>query len=112
MIMTTSVVCRVLLFPFEGASTSLLAHRPSQRLVRGRDWYLCAGCNPIFVGLELQSELLVENSQIAITTAHHCFGHDRLHLLRDDPDVDFVIAVINEAIEANAVVEMADKHNV
>src|SRR5690348_2871744 len=83
-----------------------------ERSVRGSDWQLRTGCNPFVVGLEPQPELFIENPQVAITTAHHCFGHDRLHLLRQNPDVDLVIAVIDEAIEANAVVETADNLDV
>src|SRR5262245_36628681 len=83
-----------------------------ERSVRGGDWQLRTGCNPFVVGLEPQSELFIENPQVAIATAHDRFRHDRLHLLRHDTDIDFVIAVINEAIEANAVVETADEHDV
>jgi len=80
--------------------------------VRGGDWQPRTGCNPFVVGLEPKSELFIENPQVAITTAHDCFGHDRLHLLGQNPDVDFVTAVIDEAIEANAVVETADNPDV
>ena len=35
-----------------------------------------------------------------------------MYFLRHDPDIDFVIAVIDETIEANAIIETADHRNV
>src|SRR5262249_39204978 len=69
-------------------------------------------CDPPVVGLELHAELVVEDRQVAVSTAYDCLRHNRLHLLRHYADIRFDIAVIGEAIEADAVVEAPEKHNI
>src|SRR5215510_13135333 len=66
----------------------------------------------MLVGLKLDPELFVEDSQIAVAAAHNGAGHDRLHLLRHHADIGPVAAVVAEAIIAEAVVEMAEQHDV
>src|SRR5437660_943346 len=76
----------------------------------GRD--LCARRDPLIVALELQAELVVEDLQGAVTAAHDRVGHDRLDLLRHHADIGLVTAVVAEAIEAEAAIEMAEQRNV
>src|SRR5262245_43408901 len=76
----------------------------------GRD--ACAGCQPLLVGLELQAEPVIEDAQVAIATAHDRFRHDVLHFLRHHADIGPGAAVVAEAIEAQAVVEMAEQGDV
>src|SRR5262245_41920924 len=66
----------------------------------------------MLVGLKLDPELFVEDSQIAVAAAHNGAGHDRLHLLRHHADIGPVAAVVAEAIIAEAVVEMAEQNDV
>jgi hypothetical protein len=66
----------------------------------------------LVVSLELQAELIVENPQIAVASACDCFWHDRFHVLRYHPDIGPFAAVINEAVEADAVVEAAKEDDV
>src|SRR5262245_60539710 len=69
-------------------------------------------CDPLIVGLELEAELIVEDAQVAVAPAHDCLRHDGLHLLRHHADIGLVAAVVAEAIEAEAVVEMAEQRDV
>ena len=78
----------------------------------GDGWDPCARCDPPVVGLELQAELLIEDLKVAVPTAHDRLRHDRLHFLRHDADIGSVAAVIAEAIEPKAVVEMAEQGDV
>src|SRR5215510_4598722 len=68
-------------------------------------------CDPLIVGLELEAEPIVEDAQVAVAPAHDCLRHDRLHLLRHHADIGLVAAVVAEAIEAEAVVEMAEQRD-
>src|SRR5215475_16218705 len=72
----------------------------------------CARRQPLLVGLELDAEPVIEDPQIAVATAHDRVRHDRLHLLRHHADIGLVAAVVAEAIEAEAVVEMAEQRDV
>src|SRR6266699_5300132 len=73
---------------------------------------MCARRDPLVVGLELQAELVVEDAQIAIAAAHHRRGHDCLNFLRHDADIDLVAVIVAEAVEAEAVVEVAKEGDV
>ena len=64
---------------------------------------------PLVVGLELQPELVVEDAQVAIVTAGHRIRRNDLHFLRHHADIGFVAAVVAEAIEADAVVEVPEQ---
>src|SRR5262245_2108679 len=69
-------------------------------------------CDPLIVGLELEAEPIVEDAQVAVAPAHDCLRHDGLHVLRHHADIGLVAAVVAEAIEAEAVVEMAEQRDV
>jgi hypothetical protein len=62
--------------------------------------------------LELQAKPFVEDLEVAIPTARDRFRHDCLNFLRHDADVRLGSAIVGEAIEAEAVVEMAEKGDV
>jgi hypothetical protein len=66
----------------------------------------------LVVGLEGQTKLVVEDSQIAVPTADDRLRHERLHFLRYDTDIGFVAAVVAEAIEPEAVVEATEENDV
>src|SRR2546425_969948 len=76
----------------------------------GRD--MSARRGPLVVALELQAELVVEDPQIAVATAQYRRGHDCLDLLRHHADIGLVAAVVAEAIEAKAIIEVAEKRDV
>src|SRR5947207_15927211 len=67
---------------------------------------------PLVVGLELQAELVVEDPQIAVAAAQYRRGHDCLDFLRHHADIGVVAAVVAEAVEAEAVIEVAEKRDV
>src|SRR5206468_9527100 len=69
-------------------------------------------CEPILVAEELDPEPVVANPEITIAAAHHRARHDRLHLLRHDPDIGLVAAEIAEAVIAEAVVQMSEQDDV
>src|SRR5206468_2461655 len=48
----------------------------------------------------------------AVAAAHHRRGHDCLDLLRHDTDVGLVAAVVAKAVEAEAVIEVAEEGDV
>src|SRR5947209_3096489 len=73
---------------------------------------LRAGREPLIVGLELQAELVIEHPQRAVAAAHDRIGHYSLHFLRHHADIGLVAAIVAEAIEAEAVVEMAKERDV
>src|SRR5437016_10677047 len=73
---------------------------------------LRAGGEPLIVGLELQAELVIEHPQRAVAAAHDRIGHYSLHFLRHHADIGLVAAIVAEAIEAEAVVEMAKERDV
>src|SRR5260370_31978396 len=76
----------------------------------GRDTSARRG--PLVVGLELQAELVVEDPQIAVAAAQYRGGHDCLDFLRHHADISLVAAVVAEAVEAEAVIEGAEKRDV
>ena len=70
---------------------------------------LASRCEPLIVRLKLHADLLVVDPQIAIAPARHGIRHDRLHFLRHHADIGLLAAIVSEAIEAEAVVEMAEQ---
>src|SRR5262245_48883481 len=64
---------------------------------------LCTGCEPLVVGLERQTELVVGHPEVAIPAAGHGRRPQRLHLLGQDADIGRVAALVGEAVEAKAV---------
>lgn len=66
----------------------------------------------MIVSLEPESELVVEDAQIAVFVAHDGLGHDRLNFLRHYADISPVAAVVAEAIETEAIGEVAEKNDV
>src|SRR6185369_1711538 len=77
-----------------------------------RDREMRARSDPLIVGLEFQTEHFVMHPQRAVPAAAHRFRHDDLHLLRHHADIGFVAADVAEAIEAKAVVELAEQSDV
>ncbi len=61
------------------------------------------------VSLKFQTDLVVKDPQVAVSTAHDRLRDNPLRLLRDKSDMGFFASIINEAIEAKAVVEMAEQ---
>src|SRR5260370_20002513 len=92
---------------FEGSCSY---HPPSVTTDAGRN--MRSARNPRVVGLEGQSELVVEDSQVAIAAAHDRLRHYAAHLLRDHAHIGLVAAVVAEPVEAESVVETAEQHDV
>src|SRR5258705_738374 len=67
---------------------------------------------PVPIGAELQSELFIVDAEISVAAARHCLRHQPLHLLSHHPDIDLAAAEIAEAVIAEAIVEMAEQHDV
>src|SRR6476620_430862 len=63
-----------------------------------RRGYPCPAGNPIGVGAELQSQLLVIDAEIPVPAAGHGFRHQVLNFLRDDADIGLAAAEIAEAV--------------
>src|SRR3977135_3842304 len=76
----------------------------------GRDMSTRRG--PLVVALKFQAELVVGDAQIAIATAQNRRGHDCLHFLRHHADIGLVAAVVAEAVEAEAVIQLAENRDV
>src|SRR5712664_198122 len=76
----------------------------------GRD--MSARRGPLVVALELQAEVVVEDMQIAVAAAQYCRGHDCQDFLRHHADISLVATVVAEAVEAEAVIEVAEKGDV
>src|SRR5271165_5164986 len=95
-----------------GAATAAL--RLSRQLVSDLRYGLdpCAGCDPLVIGLKFEAELVVKDPQVTVLAARDRLRHNRLHLLSDNSDIGCLATVINEAIEAEAVVEMSKKGDV
>jgi hypothetical protein len=66
----------------------------------------------LIVGLEFQTEHFVVHPEGAVPAAADRIRHDDLHLLRHHADIGLVAAVVAEAIEAKAVVELTEKSDV
>src|SRR5215218_4143034 len=67
---------------------------------------------PLVVGLKLDAERVVRDPQVTIAPTHHRGRHDRLHFLRHHANVGLVAAVVGEAIEAEAIFEVAEEEDV
>ena len=52
------------------------------------------------------------DTQIAVAAAQYRRGHDCLDFLRHHADIGLVAAVVAEAVEAEAVIEVAEKEDV
>src|SRR5580658_7646635 len=78
----------------------------------GHDRHPSAGCQPRVVTLERQAKFFVVDPQVAVGAAGDGVGPDCLHVLGHDADVGLGVAVIDEAIEAEAVVEVAKQDDV
>jgi hypothetical protein len=66
----------------------------------------------LLVGLKLDAELVVEDSQIAILPARDRFRRNGLHFLCDNANIGALAAVIAEAIKAKAVGKMAEENDI
>src|ERR1700759_415423 len=71
-----------------------------------------AAGEPVPVSLERHPDLFVIDAQVAVATSRDCLWSHSLHFLGDDADIGLVAAEIAEAIEAKAIVEMAEQHDV
>src|SRR5580692_8685126 len=78
----------------------------------GHDRHPSAGCKPRVVGLELQTEPVVVDPQVAVGAADDGVRPHVLHVLRHDADIRSRLAVIDKAIDAETVVEMAEQNDV
>ena len=67
---------------------------------------------PVLVGLESDSKPVVIDPEIAIAAARHRARQYDLDLLRYHADIGLVTADITEAVIAEAIVEMAEQHDV
>src|ERR1700676_281409 len=73
---------------------------------------MCTRRDPPVVGLKRPAELVVKDPQVTVAAAQHRRGHNCLHLLRHHANIGLVATVVGEAIEAEAVFEVADKEDV
>jgi hypothetical protein len=80
--------------------------------MRPRNRNSCARSEPMVVVLEFYPELLVVHPQIAVAAARHGLRRDLHDLLRHDANVRFAAAVIAEAIEAEAIVQITQENDV
>src|SRR6478735_5720081 len=78
----------------------------------GAGWNPCTGSNPLIVSLELQPELVVEDTQVAIVAPDDRVRRNDLHLLRHHADIGLVAAVVAETIEPEAIVTMTQQRDV
>ena len=53
-------------------------------------WDMGARGDPLLVGLERHSELVVIHPQVPVSAAHNSFGPDLLHFLRQHTDIDLI----------------------
>ena len=67
---------------------------------------------PLIVRLEFQTQLVVVNSQVAVTSARYRLWRYLRNLLGNDPNIGCVAAVIAEAVETKSVVEITDQNHV
>src|SRR6185503_14414028 len=64
---------------------------------------------PLVVGVEWQAKLVVVDTQVAVVTADDSIRPHGLNFLRHYADITLVAAVVAEAIEAEAIVEMPEQ---
>lgn len=67
---------------------------------------------PLIIGSERHAKPVIMDSQIAVGATRDRRRHDGPHFLRHDSNIARRAATICEAIEAEAAVEMAEKHDV
>src|SRR3974377_1075951 len=67
---------------------------------------------PMIVALKFHAELLVVHQQIAVAAPRHRSRHNPFDLLGHDADIGLIAAVVAEAIEAKAVVQITEKNDV
>ena len=79
---------------------------------QGRSRYTGSLTNPFVVGLELDAQLVVADTQSAVTIAHDGLRHDRLNLLGHHADIGAVAAIVAEPIVAKAVRQMAEQNDI
>src|SRR5262249_59883760 len=89
----------------------MLSHK-HVNVKQGNGWQSRTRCNPLFVGLELDAQPVVEHAQRAIAIVYNGFRHDRLHFLRNHADIGTIAAVVAEAIVAKAVRQVAEKNDI
>src|SRR5262245_116273 len=70
------------------------------------------GCDPLLVCHELQAELVVEDTQIPVASAHNRIRPEGLYLLRHDADIGLIAAVVAESIKAEAIAEVTEQVDV
>jgi hypothetical protein len=78
----------------------------------GRHRNVSSRSDPLSVALEFHAELVVVHPQISVPAAHDRLRNGLLHFLRDLADIGLVAAIVAEAIEAEAVVEMTEKDDI
>src|SRR3954470_2012094 len=78
----------------------------------GQRRYPGALANPFVVRQELESQLVVEDTQIAVTIMHDGPRHDRLNLLGHHAHVSAVAAIVAEPIVAKAVRQVAEQNDI
>src|SRR5512132_2767439 len=95
-------------------TTSITVRFRSDKSVRNMDrrWHPSARRDPLLIGLKLDAKLVVVDPQVAVLATHDGLRHDCLHILRQHTDVSPVAAVVDKAIVAKAVSEMAEKYDI
>src|SRR4051794_41952402 len=71
-----------------------------------------AFCDPLFVFLELEAELVIKNPKVTVGSAYDSFRHDGRHFLRHDADIGRGAADVGEAVETKSVVQPSDQGDV
>src|SRR4029078_70415 len=77
--------------------------------LRSGGWNTRPPGKPLVVGLEWQPKLFVVDTQVAVVTADDSIRPHGLNFLRHYADITLVAAVVAEAIEAEAIVEMPEQ---
>ena len=72
----------------------------------------CPRFYPLIVGFERQAEHLVIHPQISVRSTSDRVWHDLLHFLRHNANIKVIAALVTEAIEAEAVVEITEERDV
>ena len=86
---------------------------PPQSLLRPKDRRNArSSSQPTAIAFKRDAKLGVVNCQIAVAITRDGRGCDALYVLSDDAHIGFVAAIVAEAVEAEAVVEIAEKDNV
>ena len=80
--------------------------------IPARAGMLRARGEPVLVGAEFESELVVVDSEIAVPASRDRIGPQRRDLLGDDADIGLVAAEIAESVVAQTIVEMSEQNHV